>query len=90
MMLVRGALCLELHLDVSSSFPLCIGPFRTSKIVKISSEYCTMVKYLVLLPYVSATASCSVAVGAHSAHACAPAMNLVVVACAKVPHPAPN
>jgi hypothetical protein len=40
-----------LQLDVSSSFPPCIGPSRTSKIAKTSGEYCTMVQYLAPLRY---------------------------------------
>jgi hypothetical protein len=51
MMFLHGSLCLELQLDVSSSFPLCIGPSRTSKIVKTSSKNCTMVQYLAPLGY---------------------------------------
>jgi hypothetical protein len=50
-MFLHGSLCLKLQLDVSSSFPLCIGPSRTSKIVKTSSEYCTIVEYLATLQY---------------------------------------
>jgi hypothetical protein len=51
MMFLHGSLCLQLQLDVSTSFPLCIGPARTSRMVKTSSEYCTMVQYLALLRY---------------------------------------
>jgi hypothetical protein len=50
-MFLHGSLCLELQLDVSSSFPSCIGPSRTSKIVKTSSKNCTMVQYLAPLGY---------------------------------------
>jgi hypothetical protein len=39
MMFLHGSLCLQLQLDVASSFPPCIGPSRTSKIVKTSSTY---------------------------------------------------
>jgi hypothetical protein len=50
-MFLHGSLCLELQLDVSSSFPPCIGPSRTSKILKTSSKYCPMVQYLAPLRY---------------------------------------
>jgi hypothetical protein len=46
-MFFHGALCLQLQLGASSSFPPCIGPSRTSKKVKRSSKYCTLVQYLV-------------------------------------------
>jgi hypothetical protein len=45
------SLCLSLQLDVSSSLPPCIGPSRTSKMVKTSSKYCTMVQYLTPLRF---------------------------------------
>jgi hypothetical protein len=48
MIFLHGSLCLQLQLDISSSFPPCIGPSRTSKIMKTSSKYVTMVPCLVL------------------------------------------
>jgi hypothetical protein len=51
-----GSLCLQLQLDVSSSFPTCIGPSRTLKIVKTSCKHCTMVQYLAPLRYLASTA----------------------------------
>jgi hypothetical protein len=51
MMFLHGSLCLQLKLDFSSSLPPCIGPSRTSKIVKTSCKYCTIVQHLAPLRY---------------------------------------
>jgi hypothetical protein len=38
-------------MDMSSSFPPCIQPSRTSKMMKTSSKHCIMVQYLVPLQF---------------------------------------
>jgi hypothetical protein len=51
MMFAQGSLCLLLLLGNSSSLPTCIGPSRTSKIGKKTSELCTVVQCLAPLCY---------------------------------------
>jgi hypothetical protein len=52
-MFLHSSLCLQLQLDASSSLPPCIGPSRTSTLVKTSSKYCTIVQCLAPLRYVA-------------------------------------
>jgi hypothetical protein len=54
---LHGSSCLQLQLDVSRSLPPCSGPSRTSKIVKTSTKYCTIVQYLAPLRNISACSS---------------------------------
>jgi hypothetical protein len=54
---LHGSSGLQLQLDVSRSLPPCSGSSRTSKMVKTSSKYCTVVQYLAPLRNISACSS---------------------------------
>jgi hypothetical protein len=56
-MFLHGSLCLELHLDASSSLSPWIGHSRTSKTVKTSSEFCTSVHFLAVQRYIGRIAT---------------------------------